>query len=190
MSDQPQVALEEIELIPHPMDAWRVALNALIARAPGDQAAIAWHLADARQHALVHVDRAAAPYAAKLVDRLMLIGAGVFVSQQLTAKAYQELRNEFGFSHHAPLLGIDFAAHGSHGRLSAAQPTLASSSGHVAHTEPLANQQPASRAPAEQGQRPAAQAAQPGKASSAPAPESAPQPEVTEPRPSGESPCL
>lgn len=188
MSDQPQVALEEIELIPHPMDAWRAALNALIARAPGDQAAIAWHLADARQHALVHVDRAAAPYAAKLVDRLMLIGAGVFVSQQLTAKAYQDLRNAFGFRPEAEVIGVDFAA--PHGHRPAAQPAPASSSEHAAQPTHPASVSPASRAPAEQGQRPAAQAAQPGKASSAPAPESAPQPEVTEPRPSGESPCL
>lgn len=191
MSDQPQVALEEIELIPHPMDAWRAALNALIACAPGDGAAIAVHLAEARQQALVFVDRTpTSAGTAKLVDRLMLLDAGQLVGQKLRAKAYQEPCNELGFSHHAPLLGIDFAAHGSRGRLSAAQPALASSAGHVAHTEPLANQQPASRAPAEQGQRPAAQAAQPGKASSAPAPESAPQPEVTEHRPSGDSPCL
>lgn len=188
MSDQPQVALEEIELIPHPMDAWRTALNALIARAPGDQAAIAWHLADARQHALVHVDRTAAPYAAKLVDRLMLIGAGGFVSQQLKAKAYQELRNELGFRPEAEVIGVDFAA--SHGRRPAAQPAPASSSEHAAQPTHPASASPASRAPAEQGQRPAAQAAQPDKASSAPAPESAPQPEVTEPRPSGDSPCL
>lgn len=188
MSDQPQVALEEIELIPHPMDAWRTALNALIARAPGDQAAIAWHLADARQHALVHVDRTAAPYAAKLVDRLMLIGAGGFVSQQLKAKAYQELRNEFGFKAEAEVIGVDFAA--PHGRRPAAQPAPASSPERAAQPTHPASASPASRAPTEQGQRPAAQAARPGKASSAPAPESAPQPEVTEPRPSGDSPCL
>ncbi|CAD5107214.1 hypothetical protein [Zestomonas carbonaria] len=42
-----QLPIEEIELIPHPMDAWRAALNALIACAPGDETAIAWHLVDA-----------------------------------------------------------------------------------------------------------------------------------------------
>jgi len=188
MSDQPQVALEEIELIPHPMDAWRAALNALIARAPGDQAAIAWHLADARQHALVHVDRTAAPYAAKLVDRLMLIGAGGFVSQQLKAKAYQELRNVFGFNAEAEVIGVDFAA--LHGRRPAAQPALASSPEHAAQPAHPASASPASSAPAEPGQRPATPVAQPGRASTAQAPESAPQPVVTEPRPSGDSPCL
>lgn len=114
MTDQPQVALEEIELIPHPMDAWRSALNALIACAPGDGPAIAAHLAEARQQALVFVDRTpASAGTARLIDRLMLLGAGQLVGQQLKAKAYQDLRNELGFSHHAPLLGIDFAALGS-----------------------------------------------------------------------------
>jgi hypothetical protein len=191
MTDKPQLMTEEIELIPHPMDAWRAALNALIACAPGDGPAIAAHLAEARQQALVFVDRTpASAGTAKLIDRLMLLGAGQLVGQQLKAKAWQDLRNELGFSHHAPLLGIDFAAHGSRGRLSAAQPALASSAGHVAHTERLASQQPASSAPAEPGQRPATPAAQPGKASTAQAPEAAPQPAVNEPRPSGDSPCL
>ncbi|PIA65994.1 hypothetical protein CDR19_25625, partial [Ectopseudomonas toyotomiensis] len=76
MSDQPQIALEEIELTPHPMDAWRAALNALIACAPGDGPAIAAHLAEARQQALVFVDRTpASAGTAKLIDRLMLLGA-------------------------------------------------------------------------------------------------------------------
>ena len=188
MTDKPQVALEEIELIPHPMDAWRAALNALIARAPGDQAAIDWHLADARQHALVHVDRAPSPYVAKLVDRLMLIGAGGFVGQQLKAKSYQDLRNELGFTPAAEVIGIDFAA--PHGRRPVAQPELASSPEHATQPARLASSSPASSAPAEPGQRPATPAAQPGKASTAQAPESAPQPAVTEPLPSGDSPCL
>ncbi|CDF82123.1 hypothetical protein PKB_0755 [Pseudomonas knackmussii B13] len=42
-----QNSIEHIDLIPHPLDAWRVALDALIACAPGDATAIAWHLADA-----------------------------------------------------------------------------------------------------------------------------------------------
>lgn len=46
MANQPHVT-EEITLTAHPMDAWRTALDALIACAPGDEAAIAWHLADA-----------------------------------------------------------------------------------------------------------------------------------------------
>lgn len=190
MTDKPQVALEEIELIPHPMDAWRASLDALIACAPGDGPAIAAHLAEARQQALMFVDRTPATAGTrKLVDYLMLIGAGRLVGQKLDAKANRR-RNELGFSHHAPLLGIDFAAHGSRGHQSAAQPTLASCAVHEAHTEHLASQQSASSAQAEPGQRPATPAAQPGKASSAQAPESAPQPAVTEPRPSGDSPCL
>lgn len=189
MTDQPQVALEEIELIPHPMDAWRASLNALIACAPGDGPAIAAHLAEARQQALVFVDRTpASAGTAKLIDRLMLLGAGQLLGQQLKAKAYQDLRNEFGFKAEAEVIGIDFAA--PHGRRPAAQPATASSSEHAAQPAHQASSSPASSAPAEPGQRPATPAAQPGKASSAQAPESAPQPAVTEPRPSGDSPCL
>lgn len=189
MTDQPQVALEEIELIPHPMDAWRAALNALIACAPGDGPAIAAHLAEARQQALVFVDRTPASAGpAKLIDRLMLLGAGQLVGQQLKAKAYQDLRNELGFKHRAPLIGIDFAA--PHGRRPVAQPELASSPEHAAQPAHQASSSPASSAPGEPGQRPATPAAQPGKASTAQAPESAPQPAVTEPLPSGDSPCL
>ncbi|AXL83386.1 hypothetical protein PALA35_01465 [Pseudomonas aeruginosa] len=88
MTDQPQLMTEEIELIPHPMDAWRAALNALIACAPGDSAAIAVHLAEARQQALVFVDRTAATKGTrKLVDRLMLIGAGRIVGDRLQSQA-------------------------------------------------------------------------------------------------------
>ncbi|HBP1199173.1 TPA: hypothetical protein L5S41_005960 [Pseudomonas aeruginosa] len=88
MTDQPQLMTEEIELIPHPMDAWRAALNALIACAPGDSAAIAVHLAEARQQALVFVDRTAATEGTrKLVDRLMLIGAGRIVGDRLQSQA-------------------------------------------------------------------------------------------------------
>ena len=47
MSNQPHVVTEEITLTVHPMDTWRTALDALIACAPGDETAIAWHLIDA-----------------------------------------------------------------------------------------------------------------------------------------------
>ncbi|MBZ9665459.1 hypothetical protein H3221_011935 [Pseudomonas sp. LMG 31766] len=88
MTDKPQLMTEEIELIPHPMDAWRAALNALIACAPGDSAAIAVHLAEARQQALVFVDRTPATEGTrKLVDRLMLIGAGRIVGDRLQVQA-------------------------------------------------------------------------------------------------------
>lgn len=88
MSNQPQCPIEEIELIPHPMDAWRAALNALIACAPGDGAAIAAHLSEAGEQALVHVNRAGAtPGVAKMVDRLMLIGAGRIVGERLQTQS-------------------------------------------------------------------------------------------------------
>ncbi len=88
MTDKPQLMTEEIELIPHPMDAWRAALDAVIACAPGDSAAIAVHLAEARQQALVFVDRTTATEGTrKLVDRLMLIGAGRIVGDRLQAQA-------------------------------------------------------------------------------------------------------
>jgi len=77
MSNQPKLMTEEIELIPHPMDAWRAALDAVIASAPGDECAIAWHLADAQAKLTVCVDRTPATEGTRrLVDRLMLIGAG------------------------------------------------------------------------------------------------------------------
>ncbi|MGV8267923.1 hypothetical protein ACV334_34960, partial [Pseudomonas aeruginosa] len=70
MTDQPQFLTEWIELIPQHMDAWRAVLNALIACGPGDSAAIAVHLAEARQQALVFVDRNAATKGTlKLVNR-------------------------------------------------------------------------------------------------------------------------
>ncbi|UFQ97023.1 hypothetical protein [Pseudomonas wenzhouensis] len=183
MTDKPQVALEEIELIPHPMDAWRASLDALIACAPGDGPAIAAHLAEARQQALMFVDRTPATAGTrKLVDYLMLIGAGRLVGQKLDS------RNALGFRPQAEVIGIDFAA--SHGRQPAAQLAPASSSAHAAQPAHQASSSPASSAPAAQGPRPAAPAEPQGKASSAQAPESAPQPAVTEPRPSGDSPCL
>lgn len=88
MTDKPQLMTEEIVLIPHPMDAWRAALNALIACAPGDSAAIAVHLEEARQQALVFVDRTPATEGTrKLVDRLMLIGAGRIIGDRIQAQA-------------------------------------------------------------------------------------------------------
>ena len=52
MHNHPQLPIEEITLIPHPLDAWRMALNALIAVAPGTSIDIAWHLKDAREKTL------------------------------------------------------------------------------------------------------------------------------------------
>lgn len=84
MTDQPQIALEESELIPHPMDAWRAALDAVIACGPGDECAIAWHLADAQAKLSVCVDRTPATEGTRrLVDRLMLIGVGRIIGDRL-----------------------------------------------------------------------------------------------------------
>lgn len=78
MTDKPQVALEEIELIPHPMDAWRAALDALIAGAPGDVVAIAWHLADANRQLMTREPRRApAPLSAAQAKEAIRIRARV-----------------------------------------------------------------------------------------------------------------
>lgn len=88
MTDKPQIALEEIELIPHPMDAWRAALDAVIACAPGDESAIGWHLADAQAKLTVCLDRTPATAGTRqIVDRLMLIGAGRIIGGRLSTEA-------------------------------------------------------------------------------------------------------
>ncbi|HEJ2039538.1 TPA: hypothetical protein SLV86_001292 [Pseudomonas aeruginosa] len=102
--------VEHIDLIPHPMDAWRAALNALIACAPGDGPAIAAHLAEAREHALVIVDRTlATPGTAKLVDRLMLIGAGRLVGDRLTSQDVQPMSAVQAAVRLHQLMGLDAA---------------------------------------------------------------------------------
>src|SRR5690606_28661836 len=84
MHSRPQLPIEKIVLIPHPLDAWRMALNALIAVAPGTSADIAWHLNDARVKTLECRSFSAATQGeAKLIDRLMLLGAGKLVGQRL-----------------------------------------------------------------------------------------------------------
>jgi len=88
MTDKPQLMTEEIELIPHPMDAWRAALDAVIACAPGDESAITWHLTDAQAKLTFCVDRTPATAGTRqIVDRLMLIGAGRIVGDRLQAQA-------------------------------------------------------------------------------------------------------
>lgn len=72
----PQIPVEEIVLAPHPLDAWRAALNALVSLAPGVSADVAWHLEDARRRLLVIRDfTAASETEALLIDRLLLLGA-------------------------------------------------------------------------------------------------------------------
>lgn len=102
MSNKPQVKTEEIELIPHAMDAWRAALDLLIACAPGDGPAIAAHLGEASKAALVCVNRTGATQGvAQMVDRLMLIGAGRIIGVRL-----DQQQNELGFTHHAPSMSL------------------------------------------------------------------------------------
>ncbi|HDQ4610526.1 hypothetical protein ACEP28_18230 [Pseudomonas aeruginosa] len=92
MFSTPQLVTEEIELIPHPMDTWRAALDALIACAPGDISDIAWHLADAHQSSLLLVDRTvASPGAERLIDRLMLISAGRLLNHRLDREEAQQI---------------------------------------------------------------------------------------------------
>lgn len=117
MPNHPQMPVEEIDLMPHPLDAWRAALNALIAVAPGVTADIAWHLKDAREKTLVCRDFSAASQGeAKLIDRLMLLGAGKLMSKRLNTQA--KTYNELGFTHQAPLIGIDLSTAGRCKRLS------------------------------------------------------------------------
>lgn len=83
ISDKPQIPFEEIDLIPHPMDAWRAALNALIAVAPGDAAAVVYHLADAQSAVTCCHDRTAATTGeGKIIDRLMLLSAAKLIDTQ------------------------------------------------------------------------------------------------------------
>lgn len=104
----PQLAVTEITLIPHPLDAWRAALNALIAVAPGTSVDIAWHLNDARERTLICRDFSAASQGeAKLIDRLMLISAGKLLGATLAPA-----RNHLGLNVEARVIG-DFAAHHS-----------------------------------------------------------------------------
>lgn len=97
MTNQPQIPVEEIDLLPHPLDAWRAALNALIAVAPGASVDIAWHLNDARERTLTCRDFSAATQGeAMLIDRLMLLGAGKLFGQKLDAAKQAPHRNALG----------------------------------------------------------------------------------------------
>lgn len=130
MSSQPQIPVEEIDLIPHPLDAWRVALNALIAVAPGNSADIAYHLNDARKCTLICRDFSAASQGeAKLIDRLMLLGAGKLVGNRLdsvSAKQNSSMVNDLGFSCFARTIGEPPAPQPAHHKASpsSVQPLL------------------------------------------------------------------
>gem|GEM_PF-3388080 len=81
-----QIPTEYIDLIPHPLDAWRAALDAVIACAPGDAIDVAWHLADAQVQVRLSLDRSPASAGVRqLIDRLMLITAGRLMGEQLQA---------------------------------------------------------------------------------------------------------
>lgn len=103
--------MPETSAIPTPMDAWRAALDILIACAPGSEVAVAWHLSNARLANWAQVDRSAAtPGAAALVDRLMLLAAGGLISQP--SRRDDELRNAFGLPHPSPVVGMDLSFSG------------------------------------------------------------------------------
>lgn len=77
MSNQPQIPFEKIDLIPHRLDVWRAALDALIAMAPGSTDDVAYHLDSARTATLLCRDfSAASDGEGRLIDRLMLLSAG------------------------------------------------------------------------------------------------------------------
>lgn len=121
MSNQPQLAVEKIDLLPHPLDVWRASLNALIAVAPGNSADIAYHLDDARKCTLICRDFSAASQGeAILIDRLMLLGASKLVGHRLDTQ--EAPRNTFGFTHRAQLIGIDLSVAGSQGLQPTDQP--------------------------------------------------------------------
>lgn len=85
MSNQPQIPFEKIDLIPHQLDVWRAALDALIAVAPGNTADVAFHLADARTSMMLCRDfTAAGDGEGRLIDRLMLLCAGRLMSSRVT----------------------------------------------------------------------------------------------------------
>lgn len=141
--------------IPTPMDAWRAALDVLIACAPGSEVSVAWHLSNARLANWAQVDRSAAtPGGAALVDRLMLLAAGGLISQ--SCRSAEEPRNAFGFTHRAPLLGIDFSADAVRERQPVAQPAAASIAAREALEALLASSQPAASVPRSTDQSPLA----------------------------------
>lgn len=194
MSNQPQIPVEEIELLPHPLDAWRAALNALIAVAPGNSADIAYHLDDARTCTLFCRDFSAASQGeAILIDRLMLLGASKLMGNRLdAAKPNSDQVDAFGFTPHARLIGIDLSAAAVRARQTTGQPGTASPDVHEARTEPLASSCQASTAQAAQGQpTPASPSPQPDTARPESGHESAPQPAVggSLARPSSDSSC-
>lgn len=103
-----QLALEKVVLTPHPLDAWRGALEALIACAPGSVFDVAWHLADVnRKLHIAPLDLEVGRTEARLINHLMLLSAGRQVGVNLEAA-----RNGFGLLQVAPLLG----EHGAHRR--------------------------------------------------------------------------
>lgn len=180
--------VEHIDLIPHPLDAWRAALDALIACAPGDSCDIAWHLADAQAQVLLMLDRTSAtPGVVALVDRLMMLGAGRLVGTPRTRR-----HNEHGFTHQAQFLGSAQLALGSPSHQPAHQPGTALSSVHEAQTELPASSSPASTGPAPHDpEGPESQRSQPNRAMHEQGHGSAPQSAAGElhQRPSGDSSC-
>jgi len=164
------MSIEHITLQPHPLDAWRRALDALIACAPGDATAIAWHLVDASSQ--LQANRGA-------------------IEQMLEQQASAD-RDAFGFTRRAWRIGTDFSAAGMHEHRQVAQPGAASSAAHMAAEAPLSNECQAASVPVHQGQAaPAFPAQQRDKATLEPGHESAPRFAAGGflDRPSGDSSC-
>ncbi|GEM_PF-5733205 len=180
--------IEHIDLIPHPMDAWRAALDALIACAPGDACDIAWHLADSQVQVQLLLDRTpATPGVETLVDRLMLIAAGRMIGASRTPR-----HNEHGFTHQAQFLGSVQHALCLPLHQPSHQPGAALSGVHEAQTELPASSSPASTDPAPHDlEGPASLRLQPNKAMHEQGHVSAPRSAASElhQRPSGDSSC-
>lgn len=97
----PQIAMEEIVLLPHPLDAWRGALEALIACAPGSEFDVAWHLADAAGKLQRAPEELVVGHTeARLINQLMLLSAG-----RQTGAELEPIRNQYGFMSVAPVIG-------------------------------------------------------------------------------------
>ncbi|MCY1366554.1 hypothetical protein D9M69_534560 [compost metagenome] len=97
----PQITMEEIVLLPHPLDAWRGALEALIACAPGSEFDIAWHLADAAGKLQRAPEELSVGHTeARLINQLVLLSAGRQAGAQL-----EPVRNLYGFMRAASAIG-------------------------------------------------------------------------------------
>lgn len=73
MSDRPQLRVEEITLMPHPLDHWRLALEQLIAIAPGSAADVSLHLHEAAKG--LSPKPAISVHSSRLLKQLLILAA-------------------------------------------------------------------------------------------------------------------